>query len=132
MPNQTSIGIVVLQYQSHCLDVDEIARWNQRSWRMPIHVWMSIQWYLRNPTPRRRRTPSSSGRSSPAPPTPRRRSTPSSSEAARHASPEKDAVFVQGGAPSRRPRLAGEGRRLHPEWSSCAPPTPRRSRGCRP
>ena len=28
MPNQTSIGIG-LQYQSHCLDADEIARWNR-------------------------------------------------------------------------------------------------------
>jgi hypothetical protein len=28
MPNQTSIDIG-LQYQSHCLDADEIARWNQ-------------------------------------------------------------------------------------------------------
>ena len=28
MPNQTSIDIE-LQYQSHCLDADEIARWNQ-------------------------------------------------------------------------------------------------------
>jgi hypothetical protein len=31
MSNQPDICIR-FQYQSYCLDVDEIARWNQRSW----------------------------------------------------------------------------------------------------
>ena len=51
MPNQPSIGIR-LQYQSHCLDVDKIGRWNQSSWGIPIHVWMSTPWYLILSTPR--------------------------------------------------------------------------------
>ena len=29
IPNQNSIGIG-LQYQNHCLDADEIARWNRK------------------------------------------------------------------------------------------------------
>ena len=45
IPNQSSIDIR-FQYQSDCLDVDEIARWNQRSRRIPILVWMSIPWHL--------------------------------------------------------------------------------------
>jgi len=64
MPNQPSIGIR-LQYQSHCLDVDKIGRWNQSSWGIPIHVWMSTPWLLilsrrgrqgRSRTARRRRS----------------------------------------------------------------------------
>ena len=51
MPNQPSIGIR-LQYQSHCLDVDKIGRWNQSSWGIPIHVWMSTLWHLILSTPR--------------------------------------------------------------------------------
>ena len=45
IPNQSSIDIR-FQYQSDCLNVDEIARWNQRSRRIPILVWMSIPWHL--------------------------------------------------------------------------------------
>ena len=51
MPNQHSISIW-LQYQSHCLDVDKIERWNQSSWGIPIHVWMSTPWHLILSTPR--------------------------------------------------------------------------------
>ena len=51
MPNQPSISIR-LQYQSHCLDVDKIERWNQNSWGIPIHVWMSTPWHLILSTPR--------------------------------------------------------------------------------
>ena len=28
------------------MDVDKIGRWNQSSWGIPIHVWMSILWHL--------------------------------------------------------------------------------------
>jgi hypothetical protein len=109
MPNQTSIDIR-FQYQSHCLDVDEIDRLNQSSLSIPIHVWTSISWHLfltvflllstsGTPVVVLTRAPGTSPEKAPS-----RADLPR----AAHTSPKKAILSIRGGAQS------GEGRPLPP------------------